>query len=81
MELMCSGPVNFAAINAAHGIDFVSYFADELARLKTYEDAALITVDADSIHVTPKGRMFVRAVGMVFVKHLAQSTAKFSKLI
>lgn len=81
MELMCSGPVDFAAINAAHGIDFVSYFADELARLKTYEDAALITVDAHSIHVTPKGRMFVRAVGMVFDKHLAQSTAKFSKLI
>lgn len=81
MELMCSGPVDFAAINAAHGIDFVSYFADELEKLKTYEDAALITVDAHSIHVTPKGRMFVRAVGMVFDKHLAQSTAKFSKLI
>jgi oxygen-independent coproporphyrinogen-3 oxidase len=81
MELMCSGPVDFAAVNAAHGIDFVSYFADELSQLKTYEDAGLITVDAHSIHVTPKGRMFVRAVGMVFDKHLAQSTAKFSKLI
>jgi oxygen-independent coproporphyrinogen III oxidase len=81
MELMCSGPVDFAAVNAAHGIDFVSYFADELRQLKTYEDAGLITVDAHSIHVTPKGRMFVRAVGMVFDKHLAQSTAKFSKLI
>jgi oxygen-independent coproporphyrinogen-3 oxidase len=81
MELMCSGPVDFAAVNAAHGIDFVSYFADELSQLKTYEDAGLITVDVHSIHVTPKGRMFVRAVGMVFDKHLAQSTAKFSKLI
>ena len=81
MELMCSGPVDFVAVNAAHGIDFVSYFADELSQLKTYEDAGLITVDAHSIHVTPKGRMFVRAVGMVFDKHLAQSTAKFSKLI
>jgi oxygen-independent coproporphyrinogen-3 oxidase len=38
-------------------------------------------VDAHSISVTPKGRMFVRASGMVFDKHLAQSTAKFSKLI
>ena len=81
MELMCSGPVDFATINAGHGIDFVSYFADELNQLKTYEDAGLITVDAHSIHVTPKGRMFVRAVGMVFDKHLTQSTAKFSKLI
>jgi oxygen-independent coproporphyrinogen-3 oxidase len=81
MELMCSGPVNFAAINQAHGIDFKTYFADELALLTQYEEAGLITVDENSISVTPKGRMFVRASGMVFDKHLAQSTAKFSKLI
>ncbi len=81
MELMCSGPVNFAAINQAHGIDFKHYFSDELALLKQYEEAGLIVVDEHSISVTPKGRMFVRASGMVFDKHLAQSTAKFSKLI
>ena len=81
MELMCSGPVNFAAINQAHGIDFKLYFSDELALLKQYEEAGLIVVDEHSISVTPKGRMFVRASGMVFDKHLAQSTAKFSKLI
>lgn len=82
MELMCSGPVDFAAINRAHGIDFRSYFAPELAQLQQYEDAELIKVDAHSIQVTPKGRMFVRAVGMVFDKYLGQpSTSKFSKLI
>jgi oxygen-independent coproporphyrinogen-3 oxidase len=82
MELMCSGPVDFAAINSAHGIDFRSYFAPELAQLQQYEDAELIKVDAHSIQVTPKGRMFVRAVGMVFDKYLGQpSTSKFSKLI
>lgn len=81
MELMCSGPVNFAAINQAYGIDFKHYFSDELALLKQYEEAGLIVVDEHSISVTPKGRMFVRASGMVFDKHLAQSTAKFSKLI
>ena len=81
MELMCSGPVDFAAINQAHGIDFKTYFADELALLTQYEEAGLIIVDENSISVTPKGRMFVRASGMVFDKHLAQSTAKFSKLI
>ena len=82
MELMCSGPVNFAAINQQHGIDFVSYFADELVQLKQYEEAELIVVDAQRISVTPKGRMFVRAVGMVFDRYLAQqTTAKYSKLI
>ena len=81
MELMCSGPVTYAAINQAHGIDFKSYFAEELVLLKQYEEAGLIVVDDERISVTPKGRMFVRASGMVFDKHLAQSTAKFSKLI
>ena len=82
MELMCSGPVDFAAINSAHGIDFLSYFAPELSQLKLYEEADLIKVDKHSIQVTPKGRMFVRAVGMVFDKYLAQQTsAKYSKLI
>lgn len=82
MELMCSGPVDFAAINSAYGIDFRSYFAHELSQLQQYEDAELIKVDARSIQVTPKGRMFVRAVGMVFDKYLGQpTTSKFSKLI
>ena len=81
MALMCSGPVDFAAINQAHGIDFTIYFAEELRQLKQYEEAELIVVDAQRIAVTPKGRMFVRAVSMVFDKHLAQSTAKFSRLI
>jgi oxygen-independent coproporphyrinogen-3 oxidase len=82
MELMCSGPVDFAAINQTHGIDFRNYFADELAQLQQYEAAELIRIDEHSIQVTPKGRMFVRAVGMVFDKYLAlQTGAKYSKLI
>lgn len=82
MALMCSGPVDFAAINETHGIDFNSYFAHELSQLQQYEDAELIKVDAHSIQVTPKGRMFVRAVAMVFDKYLGQpTTSKFSKLI
>ena len=82
MELMCSSPVDFGAINAAYGIDFRSYFAGELELLKPYEAAGLIGIDADGIKVTPTGRLFVRAVGMVFDKHLAQpTTAAYSKLI
>jgi oxygen-independent coproporphyrinogen-3 oxidase len=82
MELMCSGPVDFATINHKHGIDFRQYFAHELAQLQHYEEAELIKVDEHSIQVTPKGRMFVRAVGMVFDKFLTlQTGAKYSKLI
>ena len=82
MELMCSGPVDFAAINSTYGIDFRTYFADELSQLRQYEEAELLKIDESSIQVTPKGRMFVRAAGMVFDQFLSlQTDAKYSKLI
>lgn len=82
MTLMCSAPVEVAAVNAKYGIDFNTYFAPELERLKPYEEAGLITIAADAIRVTPKGRLFVRASGMVFDKYLSQpTTSTYSKLI
>lgn len=82
MTLMCSAPVEFAAIDQQYGIDFASYFAPELERLKPYEEAGLITLDGSSIRVTPKGRLFVRASGMVFDRYLGQpTTSTYSKLI
>ena len=82
MTLMCSAPVEFEAVNRVHGIDFAEYFAHELALLQPYEEAGLITLDGASIRVTPKGRMFVRASGMVFDKYLTQpTTSTYSKLI
>ncbi len=82
MTLMCSAPVEVAAVNAQYGIDFNSYFAPELERLKPYEEAGLITIAPDAIRITPKGRLFVRASGMVFDKYLGQpTTSTYSKLI
>jgi len=82
MTLMCSAPVEFAAIERDHGIVFADYFAPELARLQPYAEAGLITLDADAIRITPKGRMFVRASGMVFDTYFGQpTTSTYSKLI
>lgn len=82
MALMCGGPVRFAAINQRHGIDFVEYFKDELARLAPYQEAGLIEVDAHGIVVSAKGRLFVRGFGMVFDRYLRQpSASSYSKLI
>lgn len=82
MTLMCSAPVAFDAINRDYGIDFKHYFAHELALLQPYEDAGLITIDAQAIGVTPKGRMFVRASAMVFDKYLTLPTSStYSRLI
>jgi oxygen-independent coproporphyrinogen-3 oxidase len=82
MTLMCSAPVEFEAIRRDHGVDFATYFAPELQQLRPYEEAGLITVDANAIRVTSKGRLFVRASGMVFDKFLGQpTTSTYSKLI
>jgi oxygen-independent coproporphyrinogen III oxidase len=82
MTLMCSLPLEFDTINSRHGIDFHRYFAPEMAILKQYEDAGLIAIDPAAIRITPKGRMFVRAVGMAFDKYLTQpTTSTYSKLI
>ena len=82
MTLMCSAPVEVDAVNRQYGIDFNTYFAPELTRLKPYEDAGLITIDPTAIRITPKGRLFVRASGMVFDSYLGQpTTSTYSKLI
>jgi oxygen-independent coproporphyrinogen III oxidase len=82
MTLMCSAPLDIAAINSEYGIDFDTYFAHEMSTLRQYEEAGLITIDPAAIRVTPKGRLFVRAVGMAFDKYLTQpTTSTYSKLI
>ena len=82
MTLMCSSPVEFDAFNRAYGIDFMRYFALEMTLLKPFDEAGLITIDDQAIRVTPKGRLFVRASGMVFDSYLTQpNAATYSKLI
>lgn len=82
MNFMCSEPIDFATINKTYNVDFIEYFKNELDSLQTYQEAGFINIDANAISVTPKGRMFVRAVGMVFDKYLQQTTtAQYSKLI
>ena len=82
MTLMCSAPVDIEAIERDHGIDFNRYFSRELQLLKQYANAGLITIEPKAIGVTPRGRLFVRASGMVFDAYLSQpTTSTYSKLI
>jgi oxygen-independent coproporphyrinogen-3 oxidase len=82
MELMCSAPLNFNSIEGAFDIDFSSYFARELGLLQPYEEAGLLEIDAAGIKVTPAGRLFVRAIAMVFDSFLGKPTmSTYSKLI
>jgi oxygen-independent coproporphyrinogen-3 oxidase len=82
MSFMCSESIDFKAIKNIYNIDFIEYFNKELKHLQQYQEAELIKISDSSITVTAKGRMFVRAVGMVFDKYLQQATtAQYSKLI
>ncbi|MFW7341101.1 oxygen-independent coproporphyrinogen III oxidase [Pollutimonas sp. H1-120] len=82
MTLMCSMPLDFQMLNRTYGIDFMVYFGAELKRLDTFKDSGLLRIDGKGISVTPQGRLFVRAMGMVFDKYLGQPTVStYSKLI
>ncbi|MBB5217293.1 oxygen-independent coproporphyrinogen III oxidase [Parapusillimonas granuli] len=82
MTLMCSMPLDFSDLNARHGIEFNSYFEAELEKLAPFQEAGLMKLDAEGIAITAKGRLFVRAIGMVFDKYLGQPTVStYSKLI
>ena len=85
MSLMCSNTVNFQFLEQQYGISFNDYFAPELARLQSYAQEGLVQIDAGSISIPPKGRLFVRAMAMVFDRYMSSAktatTATYSKLI
>lgn len=82
MTIMCSMPLPFEKFEREYGIEFSSYFAAELAALAPYADAGLLEVQRNALNILPKGRLFVRAIGMVFDRYLSQPTGStYSKLI
>lgn len=63
------------------GLDFAGYFATERERLKHLEQDGLIQLKADSLEVTPLGRLFLRNIGMIFDATLKPGQGKFSKTV
>ena len=82
MTLMCSMRVDFASLSQRYQLDVAEHFAAERAVLAPYQEAGLIQADAHHIQITAKGRLFVRAISMVFDAYLTQATAAtYSRLI
>ncbi len=81
--LMCQFEVSFSAIEIAYLINFRQYFGRELEDLSRFEREGLVEVDDASIIVTPRGRLLVRAVCMLFDQYLRSSEqrARYSKVI
>jgi oxygen-independent coproporphyrinogen-3 oxidase len=81
--LACHFSVSREAIALAYMIDFDKYFAAELRELERLADDGLVEIDEEWIHVTPRGRLLVRAVCMVFDKYLraAEKRAAYSRVM
>ena len=80
--LMCHFELAKESIEIAYLIDFDRYFARELAELAAFVDDGLLQL-GDWISVTPKGRLFVRNICMVFDRYLRadRERERYSKLI
>ena len=82
-SLMCDFALSKEKIAVSYLIDFNEYFKTELGELEGLAQAGLLELDPQWITITPKGRMLVRNVCMVFDPYLrkAQELRKFSRVI
>ncbi len=83
MALMCQGRLDFESIELAHLIKMRDYFKAELDDLAELQSLGLCELRADGVRVTATGWYFVRAVAMVFDRHLRadQVRERFSRII
>ena len=82
MTLMCQGRLAFEPIERQHGVRVGEYFAKEFEALRALEQSGLVAIEEGAIQVTTAGWFLVRAVAMVFDRHLqsAQERHGFSRV-
>ncbi|MEO6032664.1 MAG: oxygen-independent coproporphyrinogen III oxidase [Burkholderiaceae bacterium] len=83
MALMCQGRVEFESIQLAHLISVPEYFRAELEQLAPLAELGLVELEPGAIQVTPLGWYLVRAVAMVFDRHLQGDAmrGRFSRIV
>jgi oxygen-independent coproporphyrinogen-3 oxidase len=82
-SLSCQFKLSKKSVEIAYLIDFERYFAAELAELRDLAVDGLVELDEEWITVTPRGRMLIRNVCMVFDKYLQREreTMRYSRVI
>jgi oxygen-independent coproporphyrinogen-3 oxidase len=68
--LMCNFELSMASIETVYPITFKTYFAAELEQLKVLEQDGLLTMVDEWIGVSPRGRLLIRNICMVFDRYL-----------
>jgi oxygen-independent coproporphyrinogen III oxidase len=69
-QLMCNFTLPYAALALPAGASFADYFEPELVRLRELESDGLLVIGPDALVITPKGRLLIRNVCMVFDRYL-----------
>jgi oxygen-independent coproporphyrinogen-3 oxidase len=81
--LMCHFELAVDAVETAFPIVFADYFASELEQLRALEADGLVEVGPQWLSVTPRGRLLIRNICMVFDRYLAAApaTPRFSSTV
>ena len=74
-KLMCDFALDLRDLAASWNVDVAERFAPELARLADLARDGLLAVTPDRIDVTPKGRLLVRNICMVFDDYFGKPAA------
>ena len=82
-SLMCYDELIFDEFGREHDINFREYFATEIEKLAPLAKDDLITLDANGIRITPKGRLLLRNISMTFDRYIGneENADRFSKAI
>ncbi len=70
MRIMCDSALDIPDIEARHGIEFRTYFADAIERMQRFVDDGLVTWRDDGFDVSEAGRLVIRNIAMCFDRHL-----------
>ena len=70
MRIMCDMELSKKEIERKFGIEFDTYFAGALGKLKTLEQDGLVSLTADKITVSGMGPLVVRNIAMCFDAYL-----------
>jgi len=83
LNLMCNLELPFALTEEEFGAPVNELLRDELERMAPLAEDGLVTLDADALRITEKGRYFVRNVAMVLDAYLdrRRDTPLFSRTV
>ncbi|PIT13007.1 oxygen-independent coproporphyrinogen III oxidase [Snodgrassella alvi] len=82
-DLMCRFQLNYHDYSATIQQPFQTYFATEQADLQQLAQLGLLSLTDQQLQVTPKGRLLIRNIAMVFDYHLRQkrTEAQYSRTL